>query len=274
MIKITALMDDCCRNGSNLMCSHGLSFHIDYHGKVILFDFGQNGDFISNAGALNLSIAADAAVCSHNHYDHAGGYPAFLNQGGVCPLITGENFFCERYSLKGPKTPAFSGGALKEQDLNRQGVDWKVCRDVLEVEPGCFAVGNFPRVWGMETVPKRFIKIKGKEQIQDEFEDEICLVIDLEEGLTVITGCSHPGILNMASKVHQIFKKPVYRIIGGTHLKEADQMRIMETGRELVRIGVKKMWLGHCTGRLCAKALQQSSGIICTYYQCGDSLEL
>ena len=49
--------------------------------------------------------------------------------------------------------------------------------------------------------------------VEDEFPDEVCLVIEDVKGLIVIAGCSHPGILNMIESVRERFGKPVYAVL-------------------------------------------------------------
>ena len=75
MLQITALMDDQLTGRKDLLCEHGLSVHISYHGKRILFDCGSSEKTLYNAKKLGIDLRKlDAMVLSHSHYDHAGGF--------------------------------------------------------------------------------------------------------------------------------------------------------------------------------------------------------
>ena len=82
----------------------------------------------------------------------------------------------------------------------------------------------------------------------DLFEDEISLVIKTEKGLIVIVGCSHPGILNILCHIEKRFNEPIYAVLGGTHLVEADEQRTNETVDKLLEMGIKFIGLSHCSG--------------------------
>lgn len=67
----------------NFVSEHGLSLYIEEKGKKYLLDAGQSGAFIENAAKMDVDLAnVEFAVLSHGHYDHAGGFGAFLER---CP---------------------------------------------------------------------------------------------------------------------------------------------------------------------------------------------
>jgi hypothetical protein len=66
--------------------------------------------------------------------------------------------------------------------------------------------------------------------VADDFADEICLVMETAKGLVVLVGCSHPGILNMISTIHERLHKPIYGVIGGTHLMKIRYCHDSQTG--------------------------------------------
>jgi 7,8-dihydropterin-6-yl-methyl-4-(beta-D-ribofuranosyl)aminobenzene 5'-phosphate synthase len=59
----------------DLTAEHGLSAWIETPDGNILFDTGQTGALVRNAGFLGVELSsANAIVLSHGHYDHTGGF--------------------------------------------------------------------------------------------------------------------------------------------------------------------------------------------------------
>lgn len=84
MMKFTVLVEN--QEACGLEGEHGLSFYIEYNGRKLLLDAGQSAVFVRNAEKLGCDLAAvEAAVLSHAHYDHAGGFEVFfrVNQSAL-----------------------------------------------------------------------------------------------------------------------------------------------------------------------------------------------
>jgi 7,8-dihydropterin-6-yl-methyl-4-(beta-D-ribofuranosyl)aminobenzene 5'-phosphate synthase len=78
---------------------------------------------------------------------------------------------------------------------------------------------------------------------------EQSLVIDTTQGLIVITGCAHPGIVNIIRQAKQIFpEKEVYLVLGGFHLFSASDQELKEIIQEFKNLGVQKVAPCHCSG--------------------------
>lgn len=77
---------------------------------------------------------------------------------------------------------------------------------------------------------------------------EQSLVLDTEKGLVVITGCAHPGIVNILLKVKELFKKDIYCVFGGFPLAGFDKAEIKEIIAKLRGLGVQKVGPSHCSG--------------------------
>ena len=253
MIRITALMDNEASANKALLHQHGLSFLVERDGDNtrILFDCGQGEAVCQNARRLGRDLAAlDGVVLSHSHYDHAAGYRDLLEQGmGSRILYTGPRFFEPKYARKGLCFSDLSAG-FDEGFLKKCQVEHRVCEGKRKLAEGMWLVGDFPRKWEFEKIPERFVRWTKEGMVSDDFGDEICLALELKEGLAVLAGCSHPGILNMVEHVKEIFGRPVHALFGGTHLKEADEERIRLTVEHLKAAGVRILGMNHCSGRL------------------------
>ena len=104
----------------------------------------------------------------------------------------------------------------------------------------------------------RFKLLTNGEFIDDPFDDEVLVAADTPRGIVVIVGCSHPGIKNMLDTVRNLLKKPLYAVLGGTHLVEADPKSLDQSVQYLessdMLIGVS-----HCTGETALGRLAATS---------------
>lgn len=248
MLKILTIVENKPSLNRALKPEFGLSFLVEKDEHKILFDCGSNSLGVKNAGRLNVDLEDIAyTILSHSHFDHAGGYPDFLEQGLHSPLVTGVKFWEEKYAQQEGKF-IYLGCGFKSSLLKRHGVKQLICQEILELFPDCYAVGNFTRTHVVEEIPARFKRLTKNGLVADVFPDEIALVLDTAKGLVVIVGCSHPGILNMLSTIQQRFGKKIYAVFGGSHLKDAEAERIEETVKILELFGIEVMGLNHCTG--------------------------
>ena len=100
-----------------------------------------------------------------------------------------------------------------------------------------------------------------------------CLVLREGDGVALITGCAHPGIINMVRTVQTRLKLPVRSVVGGTHLKDASDERIERTLTVLREWGVRRMALCHCSGNTVRDRLSADAVTGCSL-STGDFIEL
>jgi len=77
---------------------------------------------------------------------------------------------------------------------------------------------------------------------------EQALVLNTKKGLVVMTGCSHPGIVEMLTNIKATFKSNIYLVFGGFHLMDRSDKEIEIIIDEMKSLGVKKCGATHCTG--------------------------
>ncbi len=243
-VELTVLLENTTSDPS-LESEHGLSMLIETPRGKFIFDCGQSEMTWRNAARLKLDLSTvDFVVLSHSHYDHAGGYRSMLVKPKI--LYTGKNFWDEKFSIADGGFK-YRGAGFDRNDLNGWGVRQKICNARLDIDEGIYLIGAFNKKYPFETIPKKFVR--GVNKNPDPFDDEICLAICGCDGLTVLAGCSHVGILNIVSTVHSRLNYPVVGVIGGIHLGGADSARIDATLNELKNLGVKNLRLCHCSGR-------------------------
>ncbi len=273
MIRITALMDNKGSEHLALIHEHGLSYYIEYNGTHLLFDCGSGPHSQDNAHRLGIDLKdLDAVVLSHSHYDHAAGYRDLIENGqGSKKLFIGDHFFEKKYAKAESRYTDLSAG-FDEAFLHAHGIEQHVVAGHDEIFPGVHVVTAFPRVNAFETIPERFVRLTPGGFVSDDFCDEICLALQASEGLIVLVGCAHPGILNMVQHVQEVLNQPVIAVYGGTHLKEASDERIETTISELKTLGVETLGLSHCSGDNCEVLLHAHEEVTSLHLGTGDTV--
>lgn len=271
-MKITALMDNLTSEHKGLIAEHGLSYYIDTNKSKILFDCGGSIHPFINAKKMNLSFeAVHTVVFSHGHYDHAAGFIDAVDIINPDRVVTGKDFFEEKYAYDGTIF-TYLGSGFDKKFLQKHNIKHIICEQVYEIDQNCYALGDFERTTEFENIPERFVVLKDDQLIHDDFHDEVCLVIKSVKGLVVVLGCSHPGVLNMLRSVQRIFKSKIYAVFGGTHLVEADESRIRSTLDEMKTLGVELICMSHCSGNQAIEMAKMSKGIISTPLTVGSTV--
>jgi len=67
--------------------------------------------------------------------------------------------------------------------------------------------------------------------------------------LVVITGCSHPGIIEILKHFKSKLNKEIYMVFGGFHLMQKNKNEMNSIIHEMKALGVKKCGATHCTGK-------------------------
>lgn len=270
MLQITALMDNNLTGRKDLMCEHGLSVLVTSGGKSVLFDCGSSEKMLYNARKLGVDLRKlDAVVLSHAHYDHAGGFRFLAEQYPVAKIFTGPGFFEEKYAVSDNCFKNLSAG-FDRTFLAERGIAHTFVEGVAEILPGVHVVSGFPRIEPMETIPERFLRLTESGLVPDDFGDELCVALETGEGIVVLVGCAHPGIINMVRHVNAVLGMPVRAVLGGIHLSEADPARIRYTVDALEEMGVTLLGLSHCSGDGVETLIRQRKGITACHMGPGD----
>ncbi len=163
-------------------------------------------------------------------------------------LFTGQGFFDEKYGVSND-TCEFLGNNFDETYLSFKGIDHQFVNERLkEILPGIYIISGFSRIHDDETINPRFKIFKDGTFHQDLFEDEITIAIDTPKGLAVLLGCSHPGMKNILDTAVELLKKPIYAVLGGTHMIEAQGNSLDVSLDYLKKESIKIISVCHCTG--------------------------
>jgi len=250
-LKITNLIEDNPSVNSKLHNEHGLSLYIEIDGIKILFDTGKSGEFIKNAELLKIDLnKLNYVVLSHGHYDHSGGFRKFVDKVvNSYKLIVGKNFFNNKYKLVEKNNYNYIGNSFDKEYIQQNNIQIKyIEEDIFYITENIMIFSNFKKNNNFELINKKFYIKKDENYLLDNFSDEIVLVIKIEKGLVVILGCSHVGIINILETIIERIDMPIYCLVGGTHLIEADEQRVNKTIDFLKEKDIHILGMNHCTG--------------------------
>lgn len=256
--QITTLMENTAPRDC-LAAEHGLSLLIEGGGRKVLYDTGASPRFLLNAKALGVDLSdLDALVLSHGHYDHTGGVSALLaGKERPASIYLGPNFFQERYSQKKDGLLDISA-VIGEDSLTAAGIPCTVVgAEPIALGEGMWLVSGFASTQELELPSPRMMRRVGGQLVTDRFEDEVAVVLELREGMALVSGCSHVGILSMCGRVEELFGRPVTAFIGGTHLMAANDARISKTCDCLRRRGMLRLGACHCNGEAASLYFEQ-----------------
>ncbi len=223
--------------GPDTPAEHGLSYLVEHDGKTILFDAGQSDLFLKNASVMGLTLDhLDTIVLSHGHFDHGGGL-RFLAGGD---LICHPGCFVKRYRKQ---DHSFIGLEQSEEEFSGK-FNLIHTREPLFISDRIIFLGEIPRTATFESTHSTFVLENGTDDL---VMDDSALALIGDQGLFVITGCGHAGIVNTlehARNVTGIGK--IDGVMGGFHLKQAD-LQTQETIRYLKGHQVRRVHPSHCT---------------------------
>lgn len=249
----------------------GYSALIEYGGKRILFDTGNNSDILEqNAKAKGIDLSKlDFVVMSHRHGDHMGGLAYVLRVNPKVKIYAPKEGFGvyggdlpSSFYRKDPSLPPeqrYYNGA--PPDVLRFGSAW----------PGA----NFELVdKNTEIAPDIHLITLVSDKPGTLELRELSLAINTPEGMVIVVGCSHPGIDKIVAVAATINPR-IHIIAGGFHLvvtTDADIEKIVTTLRDTFK--VERVAPGHCTGEPAFTALKAAFGDRYLYAGLGTTLEI
>jgi len=117
-----------------------------------------------------------------------------------------------------------------------------------EVVDGIFVTGEIPRQNAFEDTGGSFF-LDAACARPDTLLDDQALCFDSTEGLVVLLGCAHSGVVNTLEHVRDLAGgRPIHTVLGGMHLHAASPERMEKTIAAFRRLGVQRLAPAHCTG--------------------------
>ena len=194
----------------DLRAGWGFSALVDLSAKKFLFDTGADGEaLLANMERLDVNPKEiDAVLLSHPHRDHTGGLMDLLHINPHIEVYLGMSF----------------------PNKFKQAVE--------QVGASLFEVSG----------PKKLFEGVYTTGEQGRILKEQSVIIEKEQGVLVITGCAHPGVVTIAKNAKKELDKPIDLLLGGFHLIGAPRFMVNGIINSLKKLGVKKVAPCHCTG--------------------------
>ncbi|MFO7853504.1 MAG: MBL fold metallo-hydrolase [Bacteroidota bacterium] len=202
-----------------LKTSWGFGCIIKTPDEFILFDTGGDSEILLyNMRQMEIDPASiSKVIISHIHGDHAGGLEGFLEKNNNVTVFIPASF---------PE----SFRAM----ITRKGAKF----EIVSTNPE--KISDFIYSTGEISGPPK----------------EQSLIINSKKGLVIITGCAHPGVINIIKKARGFIKQEdIYLVIGGFHHPP------LSVVKEFRKLGVKKVAPSHCTGDPAREAFAKEYGV-------------
>jgi len=179
--------------------------------KTILFDTGPDGpSLLRNMRKLAIAPESiDVVVLSHIHNDHTGGLESFLQKNPNVCIY-----------LPKPFPEEF------KDNIRACGAKMVEVEQSLEICGDVYSTGWLGR------------RIK-----------EQALAIRTKKGVIVITGCAHPGIVNIVNKAKDLLRGDIFLVMGGFHLEWSLAGNIEKSISAFRRLNVQYVAPCHCTSQ-------------------------
>lgn len=197
----------------------GFSCLIQGNEKTILFDTGGNGTLLlANMEKLGVHPEdIDLIVLSHIHGDHVGGLFSLLEQHPAIPVYLPVSF------------PVSFKTAVK-----KYGADIVEIQGALKICDDVYSSGELPGPI-----------------------EEQALFVRTDNGLIIITGCAHSGIVSIVRKAKELLEDDVLLVMGGFHLGDKHQDALERIIADFRTLGVKYIGPCHCSGDIAREVFKK-----------------
>jgi 7,8-dihydropterin-6-yl-methyl-4-(beta-D-ribofuranosyl)aminobenzene 5'-phosphate synthase len=256
-MRATILCENSVFADQGAFAEHGWSVWLETPSGRFLFDTGPGNTLLNNAAHFGIPLEdADGILVSHHHNDHTGGLLAALRairrdpDRPPVPVYSHPDLFKDSfYDRKGKL--GFVGLAHKRAALEVAGAAFQLDADWREIAAGIFMTGEVPRVTDYEFGDQN-IKHYGAsgELIVDPVRDDQSVVIDTPDGLIIVLGCSHAGLINILTHIcEKTHKTRIHTLFGGTHLGPVSTDQVEKTISALHQFDIERIGVSHCTGQ-------------------------
>lgn len=233
----------------------GFAALVEVDGHRILFDTGAHTDVVlKNARSMGIDLATvPEVILSHSHWDHVGGFMALRESvlakspSALGRTHVGQGIFYPRVSIR-PDMEDNQMLRIKAEYEKSGGVFLNHDKPV-QLYPGVWLTGPVPRKY-----PERNWNGSGKVNapagmVEDNLPEDMALVFNTAQGLVVLTGCGHAGVINICDYARSIVRPArIHALIGGIHLFAAKEETLIWTTGKLKEFGVDNLIGAHCTG--------------------------
>lgn len=275
-VKITTLGENTADRG-DFLGEWGLSILVETEEAVVLLDTGKTFSVTHNAGTLGIDLSKiDKIVLSHGHYDHTGGLRELLPRiGKQVDIIAHPDIWQAKYLCLQGKAKKYISIPFQQDELESLGGVFQFSTQPVTITPDLMTTGEIPMVTDFEEIDPAFSVKEGSTWMPDKIMDDLALILKTEQGLVVISGCAHHGIINTLYHALEITGvSEIHTLIGGSHLIGASGKRLQKTITALKDMGLQRLGLCHCTDLPATSVLAQEFGDKFFFNKAGTTIHL
>jgi 7,8-dihydropterin-6-yl-methyl-4-(beta-D-ribofuranosyl)aminobenzene 5'-phosphate synthase len=251
-MKLTVLMDNTTILDTPYLSESGLSFLIETDDAKIVFDTGYSPIFLSNAKKMGIDITdITGVVISHGHNDHTNGLPALgkllYHKGQRVPVILHPACMEKKWWANKDGSLEAIGMPI-DQDALKLYYNVMPTTEVTKIGESLYYLGTIPRYNPSANEPIGLVANTEGLMEPDLVIDDSAIVYNGEEGLVIINGCAHSGLVNILEYAQNIFPgRPLLAVIGGFHMLSKNQAWMEATTSKISAFNPKYIYPCHCT---------------------------
>ena len=245
----------------------GFAALLEVDGRRVLVDTGARPETVlENATEIGLDLSAVTdLVLTHNHADHTGGLVtlrrelAKRNPQALSRAHVGRGIFLPRPNADGSEGNGLLPLKVAYEALGGVFVEHAERREIL---PGIWFTGPVPRPYQERNWGGLGKAGTAAGLAEDTIPEDASVVVDTADGLLVVSGCGHAGMINTLQYARTVVRAaPVLAAIGGFHLFAATDANLDWTGSRLREFGLRHLLGAHCTGIEAVYRLQTLLGL-------------
>ena len=250
-MKLVVLVDNNTYIDQYFLGEPALSVYIENAGKKYLFDTGYSDVYVKNAAAMQLSLDnLEAVIISHGHNDHTGGLAYFPKSNTKPKLIAHPGIMdvkrAEGLDISIPVSEAFLQARFTPV----------FTKEPYWLDESLVFLGEIPRTNSFENKEAVGELRCGACWQGDYVRDDSALAYVAQDGIYIITGCSHAGICNIVEYAQKVTGKSLVKgIIGGLHLFSGCSEQAVQTVAYLKENVKGTVYPCHCTNLAAKVAL-------------------
>ena len=262
-ITLTVLCENSVERVSpaGLLGEHGFACHLQTDQGDYLFDTGSGLGLLHNSKRLGLDLSQlRGIILSHGHLDHTGGLQSLLEITGPLPIYAHPDIFNQRYSNNGGELRSI-GIPWQAAELAKSGGEFHLSTAPQRITPQVTASGEIPRIEVTSGDANLLVRNETGQTEADPLADDQSLFIHSEQGLVILLGCAHAGLLNIIEHAIQVTgQNKIQLLLGGTHLKFFSAQQQAAILDRLAEYHIERIGVSHCTGLLAAQKLAERFG--------------
>ena len=266
-MKVTVLSTMLAGNPGEGVGEWGFAALLEADGQRWLIDTGARAETVlRNAAELSVDLSTVTdLVITHNHSDHTGGLIALRrelskrNSMALSRAHVAQGIFLSRAGSDGREANGLLPIKAQYEALAGSFIEHA---SPTRLAPGVWLTGPVPRIH-----PERnwsgSLRVQTPDgPVEDTVFEDASVIVDTPNGLVVISGCGHAGMINTIEYARKVVRETtIHAAVGGFHLLAATDDQLAWTAAKLQEYGLGYLLGAHCTGIEAVFRIRQAAGL-------------